>query len=212
MGCKPLAEILRADLEGLARAARTVADGGIICFPTDTLYGLGCDPLNDFAVRRANAAKGPRTKPMPVLVKDLPTAERYAHLTIRARVLADAFWPGPLTLVLEAQEIIPTILAPNGRIGIRAPKHPLCLNLLGLCSGALVGTSANLTGKQPATTAEEAFRQIGDKVDLILDGGKVALGVGSTVVDLTGPKLAILREGPVAREQLMRALRRAQPR
>ena len=207
-----MTEILKADLEGLAKAAKTVADGGIICFPTDTLYGLGCDPLNDSAVKRANAAKGPRTKPMPVLVKDLPTALKYARFTNRARVLAEAFWPGPLTLVLEAQKIVPTILAPNGRIGVRSPKHPLCLNLLGLCSGALVGTSANLTGNQPATTAQEAFRQIGDKVDLILDGGPVALGVGSTVADLTGPKLMVLREGPVGREQLMRALRRTHPR
>lgn len=203
---------MKADLEGLARAARTVAGGGIICFPTDTLYGLGCDPLNDSAVRRANAAKGPRTKPMPVLVKDLPTAMKYARFTNRAKVLAEAFWPGPLTLVLEAQKTIPTILAPKGRIGVRSPKHPLCLNLLALCSGALVGTSANLTGNQPATTADEAFRQIGDKVDIIIDGGRVPLGVGSTVVELKGPKLAVLREGPLAREQLIRALRRARPR
>jgi L-threonylcarbamoyladenylate synthase len=207
-----LAEILVADLDGLARAARVVADGGVVCYPTDTLYGLGCDPLNARAVERTNAVKGQRTKPMPVLVKDLPTAEKYAHLTNRARRLAEVFWPGPLTLVLESQKIVPGILAPDGRIGIRSPEHSICLSLLGLCSGALVGTSANMTGKSPATTAEEASRQIGDKVDVILDGGNVALGVASTVVDLTGPKLAILREGPVGREQLMRALRRVRPR
>jgi len=204
-----LAEILKADLDGLARAARVVADGGVICYPTDTLYGLGCDPFNVSALKRTSEAKGPRTKPMPILVKDLATAKRFAHLSDHAIRLAEAFWPGPLTMVLQAQGTVPKILAPEGRVGIRSPKHHICLHLIGLCSGALVGTSANLTGKAPSTTAEEASRQIGDRVDIILDGGKVALGVGSTVIDLTQRELRVLREGPLDREQLLHALRRS---
>ena len=207
-----LPEILKADLEGLATAAKVVADGGVIGYPTDTLYGLGCDPLNVSAVKRTMEAKGHRTKPMPILVRDVKTAERLALLPPRARKLAQAFWPGPLTIVLQAREILPAILVPRGKVGVRAPKHPICLELLSLCSGTLLGTSANLTGKPPATTAEEVLRQLGDGVDIVLDGGKTALGVASTVVDLTQPRLVMLREGPLSREQLLRSLRQTHPR
>jgi L-threonylcarbamoyladenylate synthase len=203
-----LVEVVKADLDGLSRAARVVANGGVICYPTDTVYGLGCDPLNASAVTRALEAKGNRTKPMPVLVKGLAAAEKFAYVSTRARTLAENFWPGPLTLILKAQQILPAVLIAEGKIGIRSPNHPVCLSLLDLCSGALVGTSANVTGKAPASTAEEALRQIGSNVDLILDGGRALLGVASTVVDLTRPGLRILREGPLGREQLLRSLRR----
>lgn len=194
------------------RAARIVAGGGVVCYPTDTLYGLGCDPLNAAAVKRTMEAKGDRTKPMPVLVRDLAAAEKLAHIPNRAKSLANAFWPGPLTMVLRAREVLPTILIPEMKVGIRSPKHAVCLNLLGLCSGALVGTSANLTGRPPATTAEEAFDQLEGNVDIILDDGRVPLGVASTVVDLTRPKITILREGPLDRDQLLRTLRERRPR
>jgi L-threonylcarbamoyladenylate synthase len=205
-----LAQILKANLEGLARAARIVAAGGVICYPTDTLYGLGCDPLNPSAIKRTVEAKGDRTKPMPVLVKDLAIAEKFAYIPHRARRLAAVFWPGPLTIVLQARELLPAILVPEGKVGIRSPRHAICLELLELCSGALVGTSANLTGNAPATTAEEALQQIGDGVDIILDGGKAPLGVASTVVDLTKQTFTVLREGPLGREQLLRSLRHHQ--
>ena len=203
-----MAQIVKADLEGLARAAKIVAEGGVICYPTDTLYGLGCDPQNPSAVARTMKAKGDRTKPMPVLVKDLAIAEKLAYLTNRGRILAREFWPGALTLVVKARAILPQNLTLEGKVGVRSPKHAICLNLLELCGGALVGTSANLTGMAPATSPDEASQQIGTEVDLILDGGKAALGVGSTVVDLTQPKLSVLREGPVDRECLLRSLRR----
>jgi L-threonylcarbamoyladenylate synthase len=207
-----LPDVLKADLDGLVRAARIAAEGGVICYPTDTLYGLGCDPLNVSAVKRTMEAKGRRTRPMPILVRDLKTAEKFAFVPVRARKLAQAFWPGPLTMVLQAREVLPVILAPGGKVGVRAPKHPICLDLLSLCSGALVGTSANLTGRPPATTAEEVLRQIGDRVDMVLDGGKAALGVASTVIDLTEQKVTMLREGPLSREQLLRSLRQPLPR
>jgi len=207
-----LTEVVKANLEGLARTARVVAGGGVICYPTDTLYGLGCDPLNAAAVKRTMEAKGDRMKPMPVLVKDLAAAERLAHIPNRAKRLANAFWPGPLTMVLRAREVLPSILIPEMKVGIRSPKHALCLNLLGLCSDVLVGTSANLTGRPPATTAEEAFDQLEGHVDIILDGGRAPLGVASTVVDLTRPKITILREGPLDVNQLLHMLRQRPPR
>jgi L-threonylcarbamoyladenylate synthase len=207
-----LVKVLKADVEGLAEAAATVANGGVICYPTDTLYGLGCDPLNVHAVKRTIEAKGPRTKPMPILVKDLATAEKFAYVSDRAKRLAQKFWPGPLTMVLQAREVLPTILVSERKVGVRSPKHPICLDLLELCSGGLVGTSANLTGRRPATTAEEALNQLGDRIDLILDSGRVPLGVASTVVDLTQPGLTILREGPLGREEILKTLRKRKPR
>jgi len=203
---------LKADLDGLASAADTVAKGGVICYPTDTLYGLGCDPLNSSAIKRAMKIKGDRTKPMPVLVKDLAYAGNLAYITDRARRIAEKFWPGPLTLVLHSREVVPTILAPEGRVGVRSPKHPICLDLLGLCSGALTGTSANLSGRPPATTAPEALKELGDQVDMILDGGRTPLGVASTVIDLTQPQVTILREGPVERSEIIQWLRQRKPR
>jgi L-threonylcarbamoyladenylate synthase len=156
--------------------------------------------------------KGDRTKPVPILVKGLADAESFAHVTDRAKCIAERFWPGPLTMILHSREIVPPILAPERRVGVRSPKHPICLNLLGLCSGALIGTSANLSGRPPATTALEALKELGDRVDMILDGGRAPLGVASTVLDLTHPKVTILREGPVERLEIIRCLRQRKPR
>jgi len=202
-----LIRIIKADLEGLATAAEIVARGGVICYPTDTVYGLGCDPLNVPAVQKTMKAKGDRTKPMPILVRSLEDAGKLAQVYERAKRLADRFWPGPLTIILQAREILPRILVPDGTIGLRSPKHPICLNLLELCSGMLVGTSANLTDRPPATSAKEALDELGDQVEVILDGGRSPLASASTVVDLTQDKLVVLREGPIGKEELLRCLR-----
>jgi L-threonylcarbamoyladenylate synthase len=202
-----LVRVLKADLDGLASAADAVAKGGVICYPTDTVYGLGCDPLNSSAIKRTMDVKRDRTKPMPVLVKGLADAENLAYITDRARRIAESFWPGPLTMILSSRKIVPTILTPERRVGVRSPRHPICLDLLGLCSGALIGTSANLSGRPSATTALEVLKELGNRVDVILDGGRTPLGVASTVVDLTQPKVAILREGPVERSEIIRCLR-----
>ena len=207
-----LAKLFKADLEGLAEAAAIVANGGVICYPTDTLYGLGCDPLSTEAVRRTKEAKGRGAKPMPILVKDLETAKRFAYVSDRAKRLAQRFWPGPLTMVLKARDGLPAILVPEGKVGVRSPRHPVCLDLLELCSGGLVGTSANLAGRTPATTAEAVLNQLGARVDLVLDGGPVPLGLASTVVDLTQSNFVIIREGPLGREELMNSLRNRKPR
>jgi len=194
-------------LDGLAAAAEVVSKGGIICYPTDTVYGLGCNPLNHQAIEKVITAKGARKKAMPVLVNRLEDAERIAQFSGSARRVAQQFWPGPLTIVLPATETVPEILAPHGTVGVRSPKHSLCLSLLGLCGGFLVGTSANLTGKPPAIEAADAMKDLGDKVDLVLDGGKSRIGVPSTVVDLTKNHLKTLREGPIGRREIMRCLK-----
>lgn len=203
---------MRADLEGLIAAAKVVAAGGLICFPTDTVYGLGCDPLNASAVEKVIKAKGGRTKAMPVLVKDLESASKLAHISDGGRKLAEKFWPGPLTIVQHAREIVPTVLVPDSTVGLRSPNHAICLELVRLCSGHLVGTSANITGHPPAISAEEAVKVFGDSIEVVLDAGKSSLGVVSTVVDLTKNRPLILREGPIGKQEIFRCLRRKGPR
>jgi L-threonylcarbamoyladenylate synthase len=203
-----LVQIVKADLEGLVLAADMVARGGVICYPTDTVYGLGCDPLNPSAVEKVIAAKGRGMKAMPVLVKSADDAERLAYFSEPAKRLVDRYWPGPLTIVLPAKDPVPAILAPQRTVGVRSPRHVICQQLLGLCSGYLVGTSANLTGKSPAVSVEEIVNQLGDRVDLILDGGRIPTGVPSTVVDLTKRRLLIVREGPIASAEILRCLKR----
>jgi L-threonylcarbamoyladenylate synthase len=190
----------------LKTAADAVAKGGLICYPTDTVYGLGCDPLNEAAVKRLIRSKGGRTKPLPVLVKSLEDTDKVANVTENARLLAWKFWPGPLTIVLPAKDNVPLPVAPDGTVGVRSPNNALCLNLIGLCGGLLVGTSANITGQTPAVSAEEAARYLGDHVEVILDGGKATLGVPSTVVDVVRG-VRIRREGPISAEEIFRALR-----
>jgi len=201
--------ILPADLEGLAIAAETVARGGLVSYPTETVYGLGCDPFNSNAIRAAMSAKGKRIdKPFPVLVETVDAARQIAEFSDEALKLAARFWPGPLTLILIAKPKTNSVLAPHGTIGVRSPNHAICLRLLAMCSGLLVGTSANKTGHRPATTAMEVAEELGDELDLILDGGKTTLGVSSTVVDLT-KGLRVIREGPISRDEMLSCLRTA---
>lgn len=202
-----LVRVLKADLNGLAAAANAIREGGIICYPTDTVYGLGCDPLNESAVERTMRAKGDRRKPMPILVKAIEDAQRLANVSKRAAKLAEEFWPGPLTMVLSALKVVPATLARDGKVGLRSPKHAICHELLGLCSGMLVGTSANLTGKPAAVSADEVLKQLGARVDIVLDGGISPLGISSTVVDLTHPRLSLVREGPIGMAEIVRCLR-----
>ena len=201
-----MVRVVKADMDGLVLAAKLIAEGGIIGYPTDTVYGLGCDPFSQHAVERVMEAKGDRKKPLPVLVKTVQDGQRIAEFPEKAARLATRFWPGPLTMVLKAKPVVSKVLAPSGTIGVRSPKHVTCLNLLGLCSGYLVGTSANQTGKAPATTAEEVVTGLGEKIDLVVDGGRAPLGVSSTVIDLSS-NFTVIREGPISRETLLNCLR-----
>ena len=203
----PLVRVVEADLEGLTSASKAVLEGGLVSYPTDTVYGLGCDPFNPTAIERVIRVKGDRKKPLPVLVRALQDAQRLADFPDKAFKLVREFWPGPLTIVLKAKTLVPQALAPLGTIGVRSPKHSTCLNLLSLCSGYLVGTSANRTGDAPATTPDEVVRELGDSIDVVVDGGRTTLGVASTVIDLS-KELVILREGPIPREALLKCLRK----
>jgi len=191
------AEILAMDRSSIRRAAGIVRRGGLIVFPTDTVYGLGCDPTNEDAVGRLFEAKGRGSKPVSVLCSSTERAEELVELRGRALELARAHWPGALTIVAPLRVPLPRLLTQGeSNLGVRIPDLVACLELIESCGGWLTGTSANLSGRQPARTASEAAIQIGESVDLILDGGPLG-GRESTVVQVVGDTVTILRTGPV---------------
>jgi len=197
--------ILKATADNLAAASQILIDGGLVAYPTDTVYGLGCNPFNIKALKRVFKVKGERDKPLPILASDVESIERIAFLSGRARKIAVKFWPGPLTLVVPKKPVLPEIATCNlNSVGVRIPKHDVALRLIHLSNGLLVGTSANKTGAKPPCTAQEVAEQLGEEVDVILDGGPVPLGVSSTVVDFTQGKTKILREGPICLEEILK--------
>jgi L-threonylcarbamoyladenylate synthase len=191
------ARILLLDGDSIARAAKKVRTGGLVVYPTDTVYGLGCDPLNHTAVRRLFEAKGRESKPVPVLCASAEKAAGMVELSGRALELAQKHWPGALTIVAPLRRSVPPQLS-QGKpfLGVRVPNHPGCLGLIAACGGWLTGTSANLSGRPSSRSAAEAYDQIGNAVDIILDGGRLA-GAESTVVQVVGNEVTILRTGPI---------------
>ena len=184
----------------LARAAEVVGGGGLLVYPTDTVYGLGCDPFSERAVDLLFAAKGRGAKAVPVLCASEEKASELVRLSGRALELAREHWPGPLTIVAPLKAKLPGRLSQGkGLLGVRVPGLRGCIELVDACGGWLTGTSANISGRRSARSASEAFEQLGEKVDLILDGGTLE-GRESTVVQVSGDEVAILRTGPVGVE------------
>jgi len=189
---------MQATRNAIQTAAQTVKKGGVIVYPTDTVYGLGCNPFDQEAVRRIFRIKGERTKPLPILASNIKEVEKIAQITEKTKKLAKKFWPGPLTMVLLKKPLLPEIVTCKlDSVAIRVPNHAITLELTRLSGGLLIGTSANKTGEKPPQTASEAVEQIGEEVDLILDGGPTPLGASSTIIDLTTEKLRVLRHGPI---------------
>ncbi len=187
------------------RAAGILRAGGLVSFPTETVYGLGADASNSDALRRLYAVKG-RPVDHPVIVHLGSTqqlTEFAAAVPSIARVLADALWPGPLTLVLRRSARVPDE-ATGGldTVGLRVPAHPIALQLLGAFDGGIAAPSANRFGKVSPTTADAVRSDLGDDVDLVLDGGPCAVGIESTIVDCSGSEPRVLREGGISAERL----------
>ena len=195
--------------EARARAALETARGRLIAFRTDTFYGLGADPLNRAAVAAVGDLKGREGKPVLVVVADEESAFRLAsHASDLFRRVAARHWPGPLTLVLEARPEVPEELtAGTGTVGVRLPDDAEVRALLGACGGALTATSANPAGLPPARTAAEAARYFPRGLALVVDGGPARTDAPSTVLDVTGPRPRLIREGVITRAQLEETLR-----
>jgi len=186
-------------------AAQLLRAGRLVAFPTETVYGLGADATNAQAVERIFTAKGrPSTNPLIVHVADVAIAKKYAAAwPVVADRLAQAFWPGPLTLVLpKTDAIAPNVTAGKSTVGLRVPNHPLALELLRAFGGPVAAPSANQSNRVSPTTAEHVRQELGDSVDLILDGGPCRVGIESTVLDLSTDQPSILRPGGVSREQI----------
>lgn len=182
---------------GLDEAARTVQRGRLVVLPTDTVYGVGCDAFSPAAVQRLLDAKGRgREMPPPVLVSARTTLEALAvGIPDWARALVEELWPGPLTLVLRQQSSLQWDLGETrGTVAVRMPDHDLALELLAR-TGPLAVSSANLSGKPAATTADEAEEMLGEAVRVLLDGGPTPGAVPSTIVDCTGEQGRLLRSG-----------------
>ena len=197
-----------ARTDGLASAARTVRAGRLVVLPTDTVYGLGCDAFSAAAVRGLLAAKnrGP-DMPVPVLVGSWSTIDGLVlGVPKTARDLIEAFWPGGLSIVLpHAPSLSWDLGATKGTVMLRMPLHPVALELL-RDVGPMAVSSANVSGRPPATTAAEAVGQLGDRVGVYLDGGPSGDPVASTIVDLTGDTPRVLREGAVTRDEVAKVL------
>jgi L-threonylcarbamoyladenylate synthase len=201
--------VLDANRDAIAAAARVLADGGLVAFPTETVYGLGADATNGEAVARLYAAKGrPRFNPLIAHVADARAALRLARFSDEAKLLAGVFWPGPLTLVLPKHDACPVAeLATAGldSIAVRVPDHPIARDLLKAFGGPVVAPSANQSGHVSPTLAEHVRADLVGRIDLIIDGGPTSVGVESTIVSfLRDPTL--LRPGGLPREAIERVL------
>jgi L-threonylcarbamoyladenylate synthase len=201
-------EIIRADHPiALTHAADILNHGGLVAFPTDTVYGLAVLPFQEEYVERLYIAKGRNNdRAIAVLLGDYEQLAQVAkEIGETARRWAQEFWPGPLTLIVPCLESIPKVLSSKPTLGVRIPDHPVALSLLRLI-GPLAVTSANLSGQANTNTAQEVFDQLNGRIHLILDGGRTPGGVPSTVVDCTVAEPVILRQGPLTSEDLMRVL------
>jgi L-threonylcarbamoyladenylate synthase len=203
--------ILVPDAQGLSDAAQILRNGGLVAFPTETVYGLGADAKSDRAVAGIFAAKGrPSFNPLIVHVTDLAMAESIATLDDGARQLAAAFWPGPLTLVLPLRAdagISPLVTAGLLDVAVRVPAHPVAQSLLLAFGGPLAAPSANPSGRISPTTAAHVVAGLSGRIDAVVDGGSCVVGVESTIMG-PGPDLALLREGGISAEMIEACLGR----
>lgn len=206
------ARVLQAsDPESVCIALEALRRGGLVAFPTDTVYGVGAMAFDVVAVERIYAAKGrDPTKALPILLADRSSLPEVAdELSPDARRLAETFWPGPLTIVVNRRSAVPDAVSLGTTVGVRVPAHPVALELLH-ASGPLATTSANPSGAPDPMTADDVAAGLGDAIDLILDGGRSPGGRPSTVVDCTVSPPTLVREGPISMDLILAVLGKAE--
>ena len=203
--------ISAADPYALRAAVHVLREGGLVCFPTDTVYGIGAAAGDDAAVRRLFAVKGrPPDKPLPLMLAEATDAARVAELAPLGKTLASRFWPGALTIVMRKSPSYRSLALAGGEtVALRVPDHELVRRMVRDLGGPVTGTSANRAGAPAPVSAAEVAFQIGEMVELIIDGGYARSRAESTVVDITLTPPVVLREGAVNRGEVERVLREA---
>jgi L-threonylcarbamoyladenylate synthase len=196
--------VLQREIE---KGVRILQMGGVIAFPTDTVYGLGADAFNSTAVERIYEIKNrPKDRQLPLLIADVERLTALAEpIPEIAWFLARRFWPGGLTLVLPKTDSLPVHLASGPTIAVRVPNHLVCRALIQHLGNPIIGTSANISGQPAALIAEEVGQQLGGKIDFVIDGGKCPGGKESTVVDVTHEAPVILRQGVIPSYEIDKA-------
>jgi L-threonylcarbamoyladenylate synthase len=197
-------EVFQASSEStLHRAVLVLEAGGLVAFPTDTVYGVAASPWDVDAVARLYVAKQrPRRLPIPLLLSDADQLHRVATLSPACVPLTERFWPGGLTLVLPKTEIVPDVVSSGPTVAVRVPDLPLARDLIREAGGVLAVTSANISGRPSPVTAAEVEGQLGGRIDLIIDGGLCPGGVPSSLLDCTVSPPALLRRGAISEESL----------
>ena len=191
--------------EQVEKGISILKQGGIVAFPTDTVYGLGVWAYNEQAVVRVYKIKErPQNVALPLLLANVSRIGEVAeHVPPIAWLLAHYFLPGALTIILHKSNLVPDIITAGGKtVAVRVPAHPIPIALAQGLGAPIVGTSANVSGKPSALTADEVYSQFGSKIDLVIDGGLCPGGRQSTIIDVTGDEPVILREGAISREEL----------
>ena len=193
----------------IKKAVSILREGGVIAYPTDTIYGLGASMANIPAIERIFQVKGrPKGMALPLLVADYAQIEQIViSIPPSARRLISEFLPGALTIILPKSDIVPDIITAGGKtVAFRIPNNPVALALIEGLGKPIVGTSANLSGHPSPLTAGEVKKQIGDKIDMLIDGGRCPGGIESTIVDLSGEKPIVQRQGAITVEKLRKIL------
>lgn len=201
-------KIVKADEEGIRFTATVIRDGGVAIYPTETVYGLGCAPSDPDATKRILQIKERADNPLPLICSSIGVARRIVQFNPTAERLAERFWPGPLMLVLPKKMDYPIYVTFGKKtLGIRVPGSTVSRRLAELSAGVIVSTSANKSGANPPLTAQEAINQIGSEVDVVVDGGPCLGKLPSTVLDLSGSDMWIIRSGPITGNMIMDALK-----
>lgn len=193
----------------IREAADAIRRGELVVFPTETVYGLAADALDEAAVQRVYDAKGrAETHALPVQIASVDQLSRVTSFVPEAAIaLAGKFWPGPLTLVMPKSDSIPDAVTGGGpKIGVRIPDHPIALALLEELGSPIVATSANMHGRPPATGVGCAMRGFGNMLSVVLDGGKCAIGVPSTVIDVSVVPPKVLRHGAISADEIRKVV------
>lgn len=201
----------KPEKEKIKTAAQILKQGGLVAFPTDTVYGLGADATNSKAVKKIfKVKKRPLTSPLPILIAKKNDLIKYAsHITTETKKLTDKFWPGPLTIILKKKKKISGVVTAGlPRVGVRVPNNAVALALIQTLDRPLAATSANISNKPSPTTSRGVKKYLNNKIDLILDGGKTNLGRESTILDCTASPPTLLRTGVISAEKIKKLIKK----